>query len=243
LSRMKLPDQAPQPSNPYSVFAVLTGGLGILGIIALERCGWEPSRAHPIAFITGVMGLTTACLLAVGVAYGWLGFEKRFGQERLVAYWETGDGDWREHSRKQRKRILRTGIWLMLGSPLVVVLVMLALAFTDGKVVGTLPFAFVIGGLISLVFGVVTVLQLFSLSGSGGRVWLVEKGVMVNGNVFFSDGYGIRMLSYEIGKAEGGLLLTIRYEVRSGRAVGEQEMAVPVPEDKAGLVEETVRGW
>jgi len=110
-------------------------------------------------------------------------------------------------------------------------------------VVGTLPFAFVIGGLISLVFGVVTVLQLFSLSGSGGRVWLVEKGVMVNGNVFFSDGYGIRMLSYEIGKAEGGLLLTIRYEVRSGRAVGEQEMAVPVPEDKAGLVEETVRGW
>jgi hypothetical protein len=237
--QMTRKDEAiPCPPTPYRIHAGLTFGVGL---VALQYCNWEPSRAHPVPFLIGVMSITLAFILGLGVFYGWRGFGKRFGKEGMLAYWELFGTEWEEHMGNERKKILglRKFIWV---GPLVSAVV-LGLVFSDGKVRETLPFAIVIGALIALAIGVVIVLRLHSLKRDRGHVWFTEKGVMVNGSIFFSDGYGMMMRSCGVREEDGRHVLSIRYEVRSGRTVGEHEMPVPVPEQHVALVAETARAW
>jgi len=228
-------------NSPYRIHAFLTGAVGFVGVGALHYCGWEPSRAHPAVFMIGVMAITMAFLVGIGVFYGWRGFEARFGKGRLLAYWEIGDREWEEHSGKMRQRILGMRKFMLVGP--VASALMIGLGYSDGDAMGVLPFALLFGALFSAVIGGVIVLQLFSLSGKGARVWLSKNGVMVNRNVFFNHSYGMRTLAWETKPEHGRHLLIIRYEVRSGRAVGEHEMLIPVPAGYLSRAEDTVRAW
>jgi len=239
---MKTSDEAiPSPPNPYRIHAFLTGAVGFVGYGALQYCGWEPSRAHPAAFMIGLMAITIAFLVGIGVLYGWRGFEARFGKERLLAYWEIGDSEWEEHSETMRQRLLGMRKFMLVGP--VASALMIGLGYSDGDAMGVLPFALLFGALFSAAIGGVIVLQLLSISEDGARVWLSKNGVMVNRNVFLNHSYGMRTLAWETKPEHGRHLLIIRYEVRSGRAVGEHEMLIPVPAGYLSLAEDTVRAW
>ena len=231
----------PPPPNPFRIHALLTVAVGFAGIFVLQYCGWEPSRAHPAAFLIGVMSITAAFLVGIGVVCGWSGFERRFGKGSLLAYWEIGGGEWEEHSAAMRKRVLGMRKFMLVGP--VASALLIGLAHSDGDAIGIIPFALVFGALFSSAIGVIVLLQLHSISGKGARVWLSGNGVMVNRNVFLNDGFGIRTLGLETKAEHGRHLLVIRYEVRSGNSVGEHEMLVPVPTGFLGLAEDTVRAW
>lgn len=190
-------------------------------------------------FLGGVMALTIGVIYAVGVFYGWRIFLTRFGARQLVGYWEIAGTDWKSHASHQRKIVLKRGAFMAIGSPIVVIGVMLVLAFFDDDVAGTLPIALLTGFVAGAIFVAIAGVQWFSLGAKNGRVWLARRGIMVNGNVFFCDSFGVMLLGYEL----NGGNLSLRYEVRTRRTVGEHEMVVPVPSTHTDLVRDTVAAW
>ena len=238
------PDSFPRPRNPYGVVLTLLALLAMGGAIAIWISGMGTSPAPNLGlFIPGLMVLTLALIIGIGVFYSWRGFEQRFGPGSLLGYWEVPKVDWVDHLEREKRRLRKRGVIAGIGLPAVVLLVFLFLASSEGDLEKALPVALMVSGLMAvLLFGIVT-LQWFSLKGNQGCVWLSERGVMVNRVVFFIDGFGMRTLSREVREEDGKLVLSIRYQVRSRHTVVDKELLVPVPVEQVDLVTRAVERW
>lgn len=232
----------PDPPNPYRIHAAMLGLLWLSGLSALGVSD-GPSRAHPLPFLAGVMLLTVASLVSFGVAYAWVGFGKRFPREKLVAYWEIHGGEWDDLVARGRRGNKRAAILLVGVFPGMIFLTMLVIAWSEGELVGILPLAGFIWIAMAGGFAAVVLTQVMALRGRSGRVWLSQRGLLVNGEVLLCDSFGITVLDARLLPAESGAELVVRYLVQSGRAVGEHELRVPVPSEQRMVVEETVSGW
>ncbi len=219
-------------------------GLAAGGVLAILMSGMG-SRPRPSIglFLPGLMVLTLAVIFGVGAFYGWRGFEKRFCQNCLLGHWQIPDRQWLEYLKREKKRLRRGGLLTIVGMPVVVSAVILGLAYEDGEFEEALPIALLVSAFMVLVFSSILAIQWFAVNGNSGRVWLSERGVMVNRTVFFIDGYGMKTLSREIREDDGKPVLSIRYQVRSRHTVVDKELLVPVPEDQEELVAETVERW
>lgn len=106
------------------------------------------------------------------------------------------------------------------------------------------PYGWMLLVLCGLAAGGLLAIQWFAVKGNLGRVWLSERGVMVNRTVFFIDGYGMKTLSRELREDDGKPVLSIRYQVRTQHTVVDKELLVAVPEDQEELVSGTaVERW
>lgn len=231
----------PLPKNPYKVHAGIVCGVAFIALVALQISGWEPSRTNMIPFMIGVMGLTLAFIFGIGVAYGWKGFEARFGSGKVIAYWEIDGQDWKHYAEKAREK-LRGKRWFLLSGPIVAA-VLMGMALSEGKLMEIVPFAITVGFFISAVIAVVLFLQSRSYSRDSGQVWLAEKGIMANRIVFFSDTFGVNLQSATLREEGDGFVLSISYEVRSGKTVGQHELLIPVPIERRKIVEDTIADW
>ena len=236
-------DQFPEPPNPYRIHFFGVGVVGIVGLVSLQSSGWDPIRSNPLPFIIGLMAITVAFIFGIGILFGWLGFKKRFGSSRLIAYWEIDGAEWDIYRRERNSECFNKGVSFSVGIPLIVTGTMLALGYSDGELMEVLPVALAVGGGMAVLLFTIVIFNRLSLRGKIGRVWLAERGVMLNGRVFFCDTFGVTLLDCDLVNRGENSELSIRYSVRSGRTVGEHVMIVPVPEKHEDLVRETVGKW
>ncbi len=231
----------PLPTNPYKLYAVVIAVIGITSLITLAYGGWVPSRSNMIPFMIGVLGLTVAFIFGIGVIFGSMAFERRFGGGKVIAFWKIEGQEWKAHVEKSRKS-LRKKFWLIFLPPVAMGGTLL-LAASDGKLTEIFPYA--IGGLVLMtaVIAVILFLQWLSFSGKNGNVWLSRKGVLVNRRAFFSNSLGVMLREATVLEEGERLVLFIRYEVRSKNTVGSHELVIPVPHGERKLVEDTVADW
>lgn len=241
---MRSGDRIPSPRNPYGVGIAVLGLLIVVGVVLIFKSGIGTVGRPVIGLLLpGIMLVTMAAIFLFGALFGWRGFEKRFGRESLLGYWEIAAGEWREHLEGEKKKLIKLGLFGGLGIPGVALGVMLILAYSDGKLDEIRPVSLVVAAGIAIVILIVVLIQWFSLSGNQGCVWLAKRGIVINRVVFFIDGFGMRTLSRELRHQDGKHLLSIHYQIqgRSGRI--DKELLVPVPEEKLELVEEALEEW
>ena len=102
---MSVPNKIiPKPQNPYRLGVGLLGlGLGV-GIILILNSGiGEVGRPDIVLMMSGIFLTTIAGIFLFGVGFAWRGFEKRFGPESLLGYWEGEEEDWKEHLETEKR--------------------------------------------------------------------------------------------------------------------------------------------
>lgn len=234
--------EIPIPGNPYRIPAAFVGALWISGALAMAwSCG--APRAQPLPFFLGVMSLTLAFILSIGVGYGWQGFRKRFGPGRVIAYWEIAGFDWDSFVSRRRRVILRGGMAATLLLPAFAAGTIVALAWSDGELLGAVPIAAAVWLGTTAMFLAILGCCLGGLRGKCGRVWLTERGILVNGDVFFSDSYGITVLQSGVEHRGGSAEVVVRYRIQGGGTAGEHDLRIPVPAGHLGIAEKTTAGW
>ena len=236
-------DRMPEPPNPYRIHLLGVGILGFVGLASLQYSGWQPIRDNLLPFIIGLLALTIAFIFGFGVMFGWVGFKKRFGGSRLLAFWEIDGENWESYLQKRKSIGSGKVVLMCVVIPLIVTGTMLVLGYSDGELAEVLPVALAVGGGMAVLMLTMVIFNRLSLRGKTGRVWLAEGGVMLNGQVFFSETYGVTLLDCGLMEGNGISELSIRYSVRSGRTVAEHEMLVPVPVTHTDLVRETIGKW
>lgn len=142
----------PKPRNPYGPPMSLLGlGLGVGVILILESGIGEVGRPKIAMLMPGIMLATMAFIFLFGVIYAWRGFEKRFGTDSLVGYWEIEGEEWREHLLKEKAKLIKLALIGGLVLPGIVLGVVLLLAHSDGDLEGVLPVALMTGGGIAML--------------------------------------------------------------------------------------------
>lgn len=237
-------DQIPCPRNPYGSGIIVLGLLVFAGVILILTSGIG-SGGRPVIglLMTGIMLVTVAVIFLFGAAFGWMGFEKRFGRDSLLDYWEIEEAQWREHLEREKGKLRSFALIGGLGIPGVMLAVMLILAGSEGKLGEYGPISALVAAGVAIVILVVVALQWFALKGNQGRVWLARRGILINRVVFFIDGFGMRTLSRKLCKDNEKHLLEIRYQIQGRNGKVDKQLLVPVPEDKLKLVEETLEDW
>lgn len=185
------PNSFPRLRNPYGAVLVLLALLTLGGVIAIWMSGMG-SRARPNLglFIPGLTVLTLAVIFGIGVFYSWRGFEKRFGPQSLLGYWEVPEEDWVEHLEREKGRLRQRALIGGIGIRAVVLVVFLWLAYSDGELEKAMPIGLLVSGPMAFVLLTIVMIQWFALKGNLGKVWLAVRGVMMNRTVFLSMAMG-----------------------------------------------------
>lgn len=217
--------------------------LGVGVILILESGIGEVGRPKIGMLLPGIMLLTVAAIFLFGVVMAWRGFEKRFGRESLLGYWEVAGDDWQKHLAVEKGKLVKRGLIVGFGMPGMELAVMLTLAASDGDLAGVAPAACIVSAAIAGVVGAVVFFQWYALSGNQGCVWLAKRGVLVNRVVFFIDGFGMETLARELKTDDGESHLSIRYRVRVRHGTVDKELVVPVPEEQVALVKMALKKW
>lgn len=223
----------PCPRNPYGAGIITLAVLTIVGVALIFASGVGSVGRPAIGLLLpGILLVTGAAIFLLGAVIAWRGFEKRFGRDLILGYWEVVGEEWQKHLKGEKSRLLKIAIVGGLGIPAVVVGVILVLAHSDGELDKVMP--------ITLI---VVLFQWFALTGNQGCVWLAGRGVLVNRTAFFVDNFGIETLSREVRLEGERHQLSIRYRVQVRHTTVDKELLVPVPEGQVELVEKTVAEW